>query len=204
MPVAKDWSDYPDTTTPINAVALEDLEARIGGSVQTGGALPGSPTNGQEVYYVADDTNGVVWHFIYRSASASSFKWEFVGGSPLRATGTGGTITSTTYQTTNAPSITLPALGGDYDFDFGGRIGRQAATGGADDGLIAVHDDGTIFGNEALQTLATQFTGGSAANTARGTGIGASSVITARYKTGAGTSTAFDRMYLTAVPVRVG
>lgn len=48
-------------------------------------ALPGAPVDGQEVYYLADATNGVIWHLRYNAASASAYKWEFVGGSPLRA-----------------------------------------------------------------------------------------------------------------------
>lgn len=31
--MAKDWVDYPTTTTPITAAALEDLESRVGGGV---------------------------------------------------------------------------------------------------------------------------------------------------------------------------
>ena len=48
-------------------------------------ALPGTPTDGQEVYYLADATNGVVWHLRYRAASPSSFKWECIGPTPLSA-----------------------------------------------------------------------------------------------------------------------
>lgn len=43
-------------------------------------SLPVSPADGQEIYYQADATNGVIWHLRYRAASASSFKWECVGG----------------------------------------------------------------------------------------------------------------------------
>jgi len=48
-------------------------------------SLPSSPVNGQDCYYLADATNGVVWHLKYRSASASTFKWEYVGGGSLHA-----------------------------------------------------------------------------------------------------------------------
>lgn len=44
-------------------------------------SLPSSPTDGQEVYYKADE--GVIWHFRYRATGNS---WEFVGGPPLMAT----------------------------------------------------------------------------------------------------------------------
>lgn len=46
-------------------------------------ALPGSPVDGQEIFYVADSTLGIIWHLKYRSASTSIFKWEFVGGSDI-------------------------------------------------------------------------------------------------------------------------
>ena len=54
--------------------------------------LPSAPSDGQEIYYQsttagtgggATDTMatvGSVWHLRYRSASASAYKWEFVGG----------------------------------------------------------------------------------------------------------------------------
>jgi hypothetical protein len=48
-------------------------------------SLPSSPYDGQEIYYSADPTNGVIWHLRYRSASAPPYKWELVGGPPLTA-----------------------------------------------------------------------------------------------------------------------
>jgi microcystin-dependent protein len=51
-------------------------------------SLPVSPTDGQEIYYAADATNGVIWHLRYRAASSSTYKWEFVGGAPLRTAST--------------------------------------------------------------------------------------------------------------------
>ena len=46
-------------------------------------SMPTTPYEGQEVYYVADATNGVMWRFRYRGASPSPYKWEFVGGSDI-------------------------------------------------------------------------------------------------------------------------
>ena len=80
-------------------------------------SLPGSPVDGQECYYVADATNGIVWHLKYNSGSASAYKWEVVGGPPLYSE-------VLTQEVSNAlgyadlatvgPSITVP-LAGDYD-----------------------------------------------------------------------------------------
>ena len=43
-------------------------------------SLPAGPPDGQEIYYAADATNGVIWHLRYRTSVA---RWEFVGGVPL-------------------------------------------------------------------------------------------------------------------------
>lgn len=84
-------------------------------------SLPGSPTDGQEIYYAANATNGVIWHLRYRTAAS---KWEFLGGPPLFASvATSQATTSTSYTdlATAGPAITLP-LAGDYDVTIGGRL----------------------------------------------------------------------------------
>ena len=59
-------------------------------------------------------TTGAVWHLRYRSASASAYKWEMVGGSALDITSTTSptniTATSPTSLSTN-PVVTLPNAG---------------------------------------------------------------------------------------------
>lgn len=54
------------------------------GNFQAGGSdvalvtsLPANPVDGQEIYFLADSTNGIIWHLRYRVASS---KWEYVGG----------------------------------------------------------------------------------------------------------------------------
>ena len=80
-------------------------------------SLPASPIDGQECYFLADSTFGVLWHLRYRAASASPYKWECVGGLPLTAEVTGqGTLASATYAdipTAPGPSLVAP-LAGDY------------------------------------------------------------------------------------------
>jgi len=87
-------------------------------------SLPSSPVDGQIINYLADAANGIVWRLRYRSAASGSYKWEFVGGSPLRATAAFsfvvGTI-NTWVDISPTPSITAP-LAGDYDIDFGAYI----------------------------------------------------------------------------------
>lgn len=102
-------------------------------------ALPASPVDGQEIYYVADATNGVVWHLVYRAADASAYKWNFVGGSPLRHMldeGINTAYSTTTLSTTATwadltsgtvgPLVTTP-LAGDYMVEYGYAAGWNSA-----------------------------------------------------------------------------
>lgn len=89
--------------------------------IQSGGSLGVGSFDGQLAYYLADSTNGVVWTFRYRAASASASKWEFVGGPPLDArVDTQEATASTTYVnlTTTGPTLTAP-LAGDYVVSIG-------------------------------------------------------------------------------------
>ena len=85
--------------------------------------LPASPFDGQEVYYRADNTNGVIWHLRARSVANggnATYPWEFVGGGTLISSVQGdnfaSTISASTWTAINAgtdPSITAP-LAGEY------------------------------------------------------------------------------------------
>lgn len=67
--------------------------------------------------------DGVLWVLRYRSASASAYKWEFVGGRGLSAFISNQenlpSAISTSYSdlTTPGPDITFPLIG-DYDWDI--------------------------------------------------------------------------------------
>ena len=78
-------------------------------------SLPGSPVDGQEVYYQSTTagtgggpTNtmadvGAVWHLRYRSAGGT-YKWEFVGGTQTSHQNGGGSTTCAVSFTSYAPS----------------------------------------------------------------------------------------------------
>lgn len=85
-------------------------------------SLPSNPLDGQEVYYLADAANGMIWHLRYRAASSSAYKWEFVGGSPFNMQLDTSTILNTFpvvgstgygYATAAGGSRSAP-LAGDY------------------------------------------------------------------------------------------
>lgn len=67
-----DWTLVDQTVAP-----LQNLTFTTPPPLVT--ALPSNPADGQEVYYLADATNGIIWHLRYRAGSASAYKWEGVG-----------------------------------------------------------------------------------------------------------------------------
>lgn len=167
-------------------------------------ALPSSPYDGQEVYYGADPTNGVIWHLRYRAAASGSFKWEFVGGSDLDAiVDTSQTTASTTFVdlATVGPSITLP-LGGDYDFSYGdeGSMGSTSAFK-----VIALLIAGSEVTADELVVLGAGPLNGltETSRIRRKTALSSGNVVKLQYRVTGSTGT-FRNRWLRARPVRVG
>lgn len=99
----------------VTAKMVTDIEAAAPNALVT--SLPVSPGNGQVIFYQADATNGIVWQLRYNNDSASTYKWEYVGGGFLRAdVDTADSASNTAYGdlTHVGPSVTAP-LAGDWD-----------------------------------------------------------------------------------------
>lgn len=169
-------------------------------------SLPSSPVDGQEIFYAADATNGVIWHLRYRSGSSSSYKWEYLGGPPLfsQVSETANeSTTSTTFAalTTAGPSVTLP-LAGDYQITLGcrayGTTDNQSYVMSYDIGAsTALDNDGIFFdspvtnGRQQTITFVKIKTGLSAV------------ALTSKYRVTGGTGY-FGRRRMLVTPVRVG
>lgn len=130
------WVD--DAAPPVNAANLNKLEqgiydvtneviAQTPKYVTLAQFAALVPYDSQEVYLVVDATNCVVWHLRYNNGSASSYKWEYLGGGPVRIDATGGSTSSTSYIDIAASSFVLPRAG-DYDILFGSSIYNSAST----------------------------------------------------------------------------
>jgi hypothetical protein len=107
-------------------------------------SLPASPPDGQEIRYLADSANGIIWHLRYRAASPSAYKWEWVGGSWLRAevlTSESGPAGALTDLATVGPTVTAP-LAGEYVFAWGCQMN---ASGGGPSRLYCHPVFGTGF-----------------------------------------------------------
>lgn len=196
------WADN-DATKPLSAARMNAIETGIDRAsvVTSSTTLPGSPFDGQDVWYAAAASNGVYWHLRYRSASASGSKWEFLGGSPLTAEVlTSETTTSTTYVdlATVGPSVTVP-LAGDYlitvAFEATNAVAGNA-TAAVKLGAAATSDDegGNVGFGAGFQTASRQF---------RRNGLAATAVLKVQYKQPAGNTCTFLRRNLSVQPVRV-
>ena len=169
--------------------------------------LPGSPSDGQEVYYVADATNGILWHLRYNALAVGSYKWEFVGGPPLTHTVAASESRSSTTAgelTTPGPQVTVP-LAGDYWCSWGGRV--QAYTTGTIEGYIPLYAG--AGGNTSTNMICVfisvgQYNGGSVANSVKATGNAAGDLIRLRYSSQTAVQWVFAQRWLEVLPVRVG
>jgi len=167
--------------------------------------LPTVPFNGQEVFYLADDTNGIVWHLKYREASASTYKWEVVGGPPMFAyVGTQQSIAFATYGANytstgmTAISITAP-LAGDYDVEVGAQVFN--ATACQANMSYDIGGTGAVDGDSWEVGIAVNtYPAGSSAR--RKTALAASTALVAKYKTSAGTAF-FAKRWMRVTPIRV-
>jgi len=201
---------YPVPTDPADVPAdmqalANRLEAVFPG-LGSGGALsptpPATPSDGQ--LWRMSPAAGIVWTFRYNAASASAFKWEFVGGPPLlneittqesRPSGAYGDLA------TVGPQLTL-ARAGDYLIEhgvtmFNGTAGANLAVpvigAGTPDDLTAVRID------QAAGALSMAMTG---SRSRIYTGLTASVVVKLQYRANAGTVYASGR-WLKITPVRV-
>lgn len=87
-------------------------------------SLPSAPIDGQEIRYLADATNGVIWNLRYRAASSSPYKWEFIGGPPVTTVSPvypASQSNSSYTNITSGPTFTVP-LSGDYIVNHWGNV----------------------------------------------------------------------------------
>jgi hypothetical protein len=169
-------------------------------------SLPGSPVDGQEVYYLADDANGIVWHLRYRAAG-TTYKWEFLGGPPMYALVSAQAALAGSFIGTGdiLPNIQLPALAGHYFIQFGSNsysthtatqtvthaLAYSATEAVAADGIsfVLAASGGPGRSNSMRQNLAT---------------LPASTNVRTRGSASAGGSAFLHDRWISIIPSRVG
>ncbi|HVX58850.1 MAG TPA: VCBS repeat-containing protein, partial [Candidatus Saccharimonadales bacterium] len=218
-------ADTSGMTVSVGGALSVSGNVAVGGYLITNGgmyatSLPGSPVDGQEVYYIADNTNEIVWHLRY---NASKTNWEYLGGSPLtiyvstsESTSTSSGSSGYVDLTTVGPSITLP-LAGTYTASFGAQASSSGRSGGAGSSItnnMKLNIGGTLSGPDA--TADTQLYSGTGTmniteqivQSYQFTAASASTNVKAQYQIsapfGSGSySGTFSNRYLTITPVTV-
>lgn len=203
-PVLADTADVPRDIQAL-ATAIDGISA-LRPPVVT--SLPGSPVDGQEVYYTADATNNIVWHLRYIAAAPGAQKWAVLGPAPLYAeTLTSESTSSTTYTdlTTVGPTITAP-LAGVYMVTVGARIQTSATAGNS--GYMSYGLGATAAVDSAAAMCITPAAGSlvvGSARTSRSAAVAAGDAIRGKYRVAGGSAAAtFSNRWITAQPVSVG
>lgn len=137
-----------------------------------------TPVDGDECYFIADATNGVIWHLRYNAGSSSAYKWEYLGGPPLISIVMNNETTNSATITdlpTPGPSITVPRAG---DYFYEGKVGVAPSAGTAY----------TYFGQGELHhTSVYGWTAAGATNMA--SGLAASGVLHVQYQSASSANT---------------
>lgn len=200
-------------SSTVAANRIRDRRNWTGGPPSFETSLPTPAANGQEIYYRASSSAGVIWHLRFRNQADggnATYPWEFIGGSSLSAlqAADANSITSTTYVVdANSPTITLP-LAGDYDVTFSCQYMNQANLTAQMYLTAATSAPGTAAG-DALSAMFRQEVSSSPAvlvpvsRTIRLTGLAASGSLQMYHRVSGGTGQAVARSLVT-VPVRVG
>lgn len=168
---------------------------------QYGTSFPTSPRDGQTFYYVADQTNYVVWHMVY---DAGNSKWMCVGGVPLI------NQEYADYDTTSTTAVNLGNIGtfsvpktGTYMLSFGARQYNKNAAGGWVQTDMAEHGYASLADINSWQgTAGSSITlwAGDTSHTKRVTLTAGRTLKMWHYTAGSTTGT-FGRRWFSVLPV---
>jgi hypothetical protein len=170
-------------------------------------SLPASPVDGQEIRFLADATNRVIWHLRYNSGSSFSSKWEFLGGGDLwagiDATSTLGSTTYANLADGVSTAVTLP-LAGDYSVEVGAEIN----TGAANTGYVSYAIGATAAADADAVRAGTNAAGAavdiSPSRKKLKTGLTAGIALTLKYRGTTATSNTYLNRWIAARPLRLG
>ena len=148
-------------------------------------------------------TDGIVWQFRYR-AGGGTYKWEFIGGTPLfNEVTTGEARSANTYGalTTAGPSIALP-LAGDYlvEVRFGSNTANASEVGAAMS--YDIGGTGAVDADAAWNQTQAPGYNTSVARVRRKNALTAVT-LTAKYKSPSSVSVTFNDRVMLVTPIRV-
>lgn len=149
---------------------------------------------------------GYLWHLRYNPDSLSTYKWEYMGGSPsmsLVSPWQGTFSTTPTNLGTVGPDLQLPTgVGGDFCLDYGAQ--HRQATFGREARMVWSY--GAVTGAAATESvISTMNDFMSVAIRRRVNGISAGALIRMKYSTSNSADEAsFRERWLSVMPYRVG
>lgn len=200
---------YPLPTEPVaeGAAAIRALAEAAAAIPQLVTSLPASPVDRQEVYFVADAANGIIWHLRYRAASPSPYKWEYVGGPALHAEVQPQAAAAGSYPASGepGPNVQLPQLAGAYFIDFGGNA--YSTHTAAQTAFLGVAFSGLEANDlQAIQWQLAASGGPGRSNAARRfvALLAADTLCRSHIKASAGGSAYITDRWLSVLPVRLG
>jgi len=170
-----------------------------------GTSLPASPVDGQEAILVDSVTAPTYqWRFRYNAASTSPYKWEYIGGAPMRhEMAASQSISGSAYVNAPTPGPTLVVpLAGEYLVEYGAR---GAGYGQNDVGWMSPSfNGGTPIDSDAAHCRSYAAGGdGNGPHGGKTFTLAAAVNITMRYRCFAGPVTFGPDRYLSLTPRRV-
>lgn len=196
--------DSVDVPRDIQALATK-LDGFPGLQPTLVSALPGAPSDGQEVYLQTAGmaTLGIIWHLRYRSGSALAQKWEVLNGTPLSAgpVGSMAVANATEVALTSGPSITVPATGV-YDVEAGVRP-QQTAVGAAQEQVRARVGIGGAQLAYAVTYGSANFDGGSIWAIGAGVALNAADVVSLFVQNANAVASSYNAGMLVLRPTRL-
>ena len=202
-------ADITDRGTANGVATLGSTGQVTAGQRSTASATPpGSPIDGDEWILPADTTAGIMWRFRYRAASASAYKWEFIGGpwqTTIVATSEGALATAAWHDlTTPGPQITV-ARAGEYLVSASASIQSAIAAASLYIGVVlgaSSTNPGTAQGGMTISTA--NFLGTLAISPQTYLAVTAGGLLKVRYFTTAGgAGQNWSARNLAVLPIRV-
>jgi hypothetical protein len=207
------YSQQPwvDNVTPVDAAHMLHLEAGIAAvetaipvvpTIPYGTSLPASPADGQLAILVDSTTNpSYQWKFRYNAGSSSAYKWEFIGGPPLRNNIliAGSIAVANTWTDVGGPSICPRA--GDYLVTFQSQVQATAFTSAYNIDLRAIA--GVQLGGLLTFIATAAFAGTYFTSTTYFLGVAASDAVKTQGRIASAQSTTFGNPFIYITPLRV-
>ena len=158
--------DFPDSPTTNDTYTFGGVTWKYDGAKwrllagssvpQFVSTLPTSPVDGQEIYYAANATDGVIWHLRYRSGASGDYKWEYLGGASLSiysGANPSASLSANTWSHISTPQEISVPLAGDHVARYSTQTYRIGASQTTYTGLRAGSTEPTVDTNTAYTNV---------------------------------------------------